>query len=825
MTTAMHGPYSWRRPIWLAWATLLILSSLNASASQDIRSGSLTLRVHESQRRIELYYRDQLLAANVGEFEVYTYSLSQGGRTRILRGPFAEDVSIKQESTGIVIDAPATTANIAYTLALSLQPQDTLHIDLRLTAAQGFQPLGLEIDLVNFNGEQMKGGRLDRLDAKSGRSVPIPVAPMPAQDRVLVTAAKAFAINTASYVLTATAMNADAGLSLTDLRSVDWDRNKTFLLYAGTRLLMPGSAHVYSYDLQFAAPELIPAALSHRDGPAITTSFNSKPSIAPSIIDRSSAPRLVVRGQVTELLPPAKKDLALFKRYVDALAAWGANTLVLYHLPDHVEQLRRGRPDPAWWSRTELLEVSRHARAKGLHVIPGMASKFSRPRFQDILPKQGHSDFYCVDQPGVYDTLFGLYATLLDLYQADALLIGHDEIRELSACGSRIIEPGQLLADDVDRIHAWLHGRHARLLMWGDMLLDASRWATTVGAAHSNSADLHSGATHTAVESLPKDITILDWHYQPEGDYPTLAYFKKLGFTVWGVHWYNAEATVQMVRSAEHYHAEGVLGTDWGFWPGLSPAATTVVGLAAAWNGADKQLPDAGLFVSSLAKQLREPQPETQYEAIALDAMANARRTDERAYDGQGLFDLGPGFDLRRLDAGSVRWSGVTFTIPPTRTAQNDLVLVEAGKRDTQHASTVDIPLQGRRIKTFAFLHTLYKRSPDVQVKRVGRYELRYQDDQQTSVDLLENVTITDFRSAPGVRNTPWGYTLGIDELLGALPGWRGPSTQGTPLNTQILRWDNPFPDKAIASLRLSAEAGDGICKIALLGLSVVAAK
>ena len=39
--------------------------------------------------------------------------------------------------------------------------------------------------------------------------------------------------------------------------------------------------------------------------------------------------------------------------------------------------------------------------------------------------------------------------------------------------------------------------------------------------------------TASAVDSIPKDIIICDWHYEKRADYPSLRYFQDKGFRVW----------------------------------------------------------------------------------------------------------------------------------------------------------------------------------------------------------------------------------------------------------------------------------------------------
>ena len=68
------------------------------------------------------------------------------------------------------------------------------------------------------------------------------------------------------------------------------------------------------------------------------------------------------------------------------------------------------------------------------------------------------------------------------------------------------------------------------MLMWGDRLLDAkttghSRWeASTNGTA-------------PAIDRIPTDIVVCDWHYGRQDDYPSIPLLQKKRFRVWPAGW------------------------------------------------------------------------------------------------------------------------------------------------------------------------------------------------------------------------------------------------------------------------------------------------
>ena len=131
------------------------------------------------------------------------------------------------------------------------------------------------------------------------------------------------------------------------------------------------------------------------------------------------------------------------------------------------------------------------------------------------------------------------------------------------------------------------------MLMWGDRLIDASEMKYDGWSASLN-------GTAPAVDLIPKDIIICDWHYEKLDDYPSVRYFQDKGFRVWPAGWNNAEAARALVRCAGRNATErmlGYLGTTWTLEPGAFARALLgernpvlvsdrAVGAATAWQAA-----------------------------------------------------------------------------------------------------------------------------------------------------------------------------------------------------------------------------------------------
>ena len=117
---------------------------------------------------------------------------------------------------------------------------------------------------------------------------------------------------------------------------------------------------------------------------------------------------------------------------------------------------------------------------------------------------------YCPLHPGVHKIVFELVDELLDVFEATDFHAGLDEVfyiaeEECPRCSGH--DPAQLFADEVWRIRNHLAERDRKLWIWGDRLLDGKITGLGMWEASMNN-------THRAIDMIPKDVFICDWHYE-----------------------------------------------------------------------------------------------------------------------------------------------------------------------------------------------------------------------------------------------------------------------------------------------------------------------
>lgn len=159
-------------------------------------------------------------------------------------------------------------------------------------------------------------------------------------------------------------------------------------------------------------------------------------------------------------------------------------------------------------------------------------------------PDQNKKDFYCrswcPENPDVNPIVFSLVDELIDGFDADAFHVGMDEVFVIASpycprCHGK--DPAKLFAKQVNDLHRHIVGqRHVEMLMWDDRLLDAK-------ALHYSIWDAATNGTPAAIDMIPKDIIVCDWHYEKHPSYDSVPLLLKKGFRVWPCGWQPLSAT------------------------------------------------------------------------------------------------------------------------------------------------------------------------------------------------------------------------------------------------------------------------------------------
>lgn len=189
----------------------------------------------------------------------------------------------------------------------------------------------------------------------------------------------------------------------------------------------------------------------------------------------------------------------------------------------------------------------------------------------DVPPGQRWTELrsWCPLHPEVNRVVFSLIDELIEAFSADAFHVGMDEVLVIASKNCercREKSPAEVFAKAVNDLHEHLvKERRLTMLMWGDRLLDAEKFPYGKGWETSRNG------TAPAIDLIPKDIIICDWHYGKHEEYPSVRYFQEKGFRVWPAGWNNADAVRSFIRYSRQNNTGGVLGylaTTWVLEPG-----------------------------------------------------------------------------------------------------------------------------------------------------------------------------------------------------------------------------------------------------------------
>lgn len=293
---------------------------------------------------------------------------------------------------------------------------------------------------------------------------------------------------------------------------------------------------------------------------------------------------LPVRG--LHLSVPGKQGTAELIAFIrEVLPQAGVNTLVLEFNYRFDFKSRPEFADPSAMGTTEVRQIAQACREARIELVPQVnclghqswAKHTGRllekhPEFDETPGKYPDNEgiycrSYCPLHPELHPVLFALMDELVRACEAKAFHIGMDEVFILAdpdcpRCRGK--KPAEVFAGEVNRLHAHLKAIGCRTWMWGDRFLDGKTTGLGKWEASEN-------ATTAAIDAVPKDIVICDWHYDRAPDTPRI--FAKKGFDVVACPWRKSSVALEQLTQmralrtdadpAVARHALGMLQTTW----------------------------------------------------------------------------------------------------------------------------------------------------------------------------------------------------------------------------------------------------------------------
>lgn len=312
------------------------------------------------------------------------------------------------------------------------------------------------------------------------------------------------------------------------------------------------------------------------------------------LVAQTIADSMPVRGLCIAAPDPDMVDV--FVDFIDdELAPMGLNTLILrvdfkYEYQSHPEL--RGEKV---LTKSDVQKIAALCREHGISVIPqinllGHQSWHTKvTKLLEVYPELDETPHvempeeykwpnedglycksYCPLHPDVHEIVFALVDEVMDAFGASAFHAGMDEVFYIGddkcpRCSGR--DKAELFAGEVTKIRNHLALSDRELWIWGDRLIDGKTTGIGIWEASMNN-------THRAVDLIPKDVVICDWHY--ERAEPTAVYFAMKGFRVVTCPWRRADVALLQVEDWRRFRqnanpeiAKNYLGMMQTVWSGM----------------------------------------------------------------------------------------------------------------------------------------------------------------------------------------------------------------------------------------------------------------
>lgn len=294
--------------------------------------------------------------------------------------------------------------------------------------------------------------------------------------------------------------------------------------------------------------------------------------------------KLQAQATIDSILPvrgfcigsPQHKDVEAFTKFiVEELAPRKVNTLILridnnYEYKSHPEL-----SDEISLSKSDVQKMVNACKENNIQIIPQInllghqswANSTGKlltvyPRFDETPhvkmpekyewpnPDNLYCKSYCPLHPEVHKIVFELVDEICQVFETNAFHAGMDEVFYLGddkcqRCSGK--DKAELFAGEIRLINDHLAKNNRKLWIWGDRLIDGKTTGIGMWEGSYNN-------THRAIDMIPKDVVICDWHYERADKTPV--YFAMKGLQVITCPWRKPELAVRQTEDMVSFRKE-----------------------------------------------------------------------------------------------------------------------------------------------------------------------------------------------------------------------------------------------------------------------------
>ena len=188
---------------------------------------------------------------------------------------------------------------------------------------------------------------------------------------------------------------------------------------------------------------------------------------------------------------------------------------------------------------------------------------------------------YCPLHPDVHKIVYALVDELMDAFEATDFHGGMDEVfyianEKCPRCAGK--NPAELFAGEVTKARNHLAEKkiQRKLWIWGDRLIDGRTTRIGMWEASTN-------GTAPAIDLIPKDVLICDWHYEKAHTTPEL--FDAKGLNVVSCPWKKPLVAAEQIANMVKFRKEAKDGKGGQFQGVIQTVWGSAEGFIRAYNG------------------------------------------------------------------------------------------------------------------------------------------------------------------------------------------------------------------------------------------------
>jgi len=407
-------------------------------------------------------------------------------------------------------------------------------------------------------------------------------------------------------------------------------------------------------------------------------------------------------------------------------------------------------------------------------------------RLADIPTNDFYPDSYCPCNEKSYEILFDVLDEVIEVFKPRKYVhMGHDEVYTHNACPiCKNKTAAEVVASDINRIHAHLKEKGLGMIIWGDMVNNINWYAAP-----------------EAIDLIPKDIVLLDfiWYYRFNED--TESRLLDHGFKVAIGNMYASHYP----RFSDRVRREGMVGAQLSTWVEIDEKVLSYEGkmydTVFTGNMMWSEQYDARSFYT-YARYITEILPELRSRVgYEKDEQLPSRNGEFDTVSLKGTKGI-PSEIKNNIPSGKVSLKGIEFDIGNIIKVSAQGINVTAPESACEEVNKKADSIAFLLAAANPVMRAVWKTMP-----KIAEITVAYSDGTEEKINLEYGYNIYDINARYGkpleggyYRHQGFSGTYTIDA------SFEGKTEGGDDISLRSYEWVNPSPSKEIKSITLKAE-------------------